>query len=445
MELAELKTVMQKNGIVGAGGAGFPSYAKLDSNADTVILNCCECEPLLKLHTQVLQKYAYEVLSALNEIVNSVGAKAIVAIKSSYKTVIEAVNAQVSAFKNISVYTVPDIYPAGDEIVLIKEVTGRVVKAGNLPISVGVTVFNVETVFNVYKALNEQTPCIEKYVTVTGAVKNPLTVIAPIGTSFEQLINLAGGETVADTAIIKGGPMTGRLSNKYDVVTKTTNAIIVLPETHRVVAQRRASVSSKLNQTMSVCCQCRMCTDLCPRHLLGHTIEPHRLMRAVATHNTSDIEAFVNTKYCSQCGLCEMYSCPQGLSPRTLIGEFRSRLTKAGADLNKSPCTEGQISEDRKYRLVSSKRLKSRLGLSKYDSAALLTTQEISPKKVKIPLSQHIGVPAVCCVCTGQKVSKGDVIAEAAEGKLSVCIHASISGEIGEVNDKYIIINRLSE
>ena len=95
LELAELKTVMQKNGIVGAGGAGFPSYAKLDSNADTVILNCCECEPLLKLHTQVLQKYAYEVLSALNEIVNSVGAKAIVAIKSSYKTVIEAVTNRV--------------------------------------------------------------------------------------------------------------------------------------------------------------------------------------------------------------------------------------------------------------------------------------------------------------------------------------------------------------
>lgn len=443
MELAELKDIMQKNGIVGAGGAGFPSYAKLDSGADTVILNCCECEPLLKLHTQVLQKYTHDIFSALNEIVNSVDARGIVALKSSYKTVIEAAEECASAFKNISVCTVPDIYPAGDEIVLIKEVTGRTVKAGKLPISVGVTVFNVETVFNVYKALNEKKPCVEKYVTVTGAVKSPMTVLAPIGTSFEELIDLAGGKTEENTAIINGGPMTGRPASSYDVVTKTTNAVIVLPETLRVVAQRRASVSSKLNQTMSVCCQCRMCTDLCPRHLLGHAIEPHRLMRAVATHNTSDIEAFVNTKYCSQCGLCELYSCPQGLSPRSLIGEFRSRLVKAGADLNKQACSDGEVCDSRGYRLVSSKRLKARLGLSKYDNAALLTSRQISPKRVKILLSQHIGAPAVCCVALGQRVSKGDVIAEAAEGKLSVFIHASVSGEICEITDKYIIIKSL--
>ena len=154
MELNELKERLRSHGVVGAGGAGFPSYAKLSEQADTVILNCAECEPLLKVHRQVLEVYTYEVLFALSEILRATGAKrGIVAIKAHYHSALEALQAEIGAFPKLSVHTLDSVYPAGDEIILIKEVTGRTVQPGRLPVSVGVTVCNVEAVYNVYGAM----------------------------------------------------------------------------------------------------------------------------------------------------------------------------------------------------------------------------------------------------------------------------------------------------
>ena len=154
MKLEELKALLRETGVVGAGGAGFPSYAKLSDKADTVILNCAECEPLLKVHRQVIEEYPFEVLSALSSVLEATGAaRAIIAIKAHYRSAVEAIEAELSAFPKISLHKLEAVYPAGDEIILIKEVTGKVVAPGQLPLSVGVTVCNVESMYNIFKKL----------------------------------------------------------------------------------------------------------------------------------------------------------------------------------------------------------------------------------------------------------------------------------------------------
>ena len=154
MVMEELSQIVKEYGICGAGGAGFPTNAKFSNKVDTIILNCAECEPLLKLHRQLLRDRAYEVLKAFSMMAESIGAReAIIVLKPSYKSTIEAVEAEISAYKSMSLKLCKEVYPAGDEVVLIYEATGRVVKPGGLPVDIGVAVFNVETVYNIYEAV----------------------------------------------------------------------------------------------------------------------------------------------------------------------------------------------------------------------------------------------------------------------------------------------------
>ena len=338
MKINELKTLLQNAGVVGAGGAGFPSYAKLNEAADTIILNCAECEPLLKLHRQVMEKYAFEILSALDTVCEAVGAdRAIIAIKPSYKAAVESVKAQLKNFKKITIGLLPEIYPAGDEVVTIYETTGRVVGPGKLPISIGVIVYNVETMLNAYKAVTAGAGVTHKYITVTGEVKNPITLHVPIGITVGEVLKLAGGTTIKDYALISGGPMTGNIVSESDVITKTSNAILVMPPDQYIIKKRQTRQSISVKRAMSACCQCRMCTDLCPRNLLGHPIEPSKLMRSLSSGTTADTEPYLGTFFCSACGLCEMYSCFQGLAPRTLISAVKGGLRKGGIEVVSCP------------------------------------------------------------------------------------------------------------
>ena len=122
----------------------------------------------------------------------------------------------------------------------------------------------------------------------------------------------------------------GNLCLSEDVVTKTTNAIIVLDQTHPLIQKKQHNTAIDLKRAASACCQCQTCTDLCPRHALGHPIEPHKFMRSAANQDFQELNVFLDTMFCSSCGLCEMYSCPQSLSPRTLIAEYKAGLRKAG-------------------------------------------------------------------------------------------------------------------
>lgn len=442
MQMTELSGIMKECGIVGAGGAGFPSYAKLSEKADTIILNCAECEPLFKLHRQLLSEYAEEIMTALDIVREAVGAKeVIIAVKASYKSAIEEVNSHIDSFKNMRVSLLPEVYPAGDEIVLIYESTGKIVKPGQLPISEGIIVFNVETMLNTYYAIKDKTPVCYKYVTIAGEVKKPSTYRVPLGVPLSKVVELAGGETVKDCEYIDGGAMTGNLANKNGVVTKTTNAILVLPKNHPVIMKKKTNTKVNIYRAMSSCCQCRMCTDMCSRNLLGHPIEPHAFMRAAAKGMTNDVSAMMNAMYCSQCGICSMYACHQGLSPSMLIGAFKNGIRAQGIKPLEEPKFSG-VNEHRPYRYVPMSRLLSRLAIRKYNVEAPIEELEddfgVKCKKMKIMLRQHIGQPAKPIVNVGDEVKKFAKLASC-EG-LGAEIHSPYDGTIKEINDKYILL-----
>lgn len=439
MQLNALKDLLREAGVVGAGGAGFPSYAKLSDQVDTIILNCAECEPLLKVHRQVLESYTCEILSALSDLVTTAGAKrGIIAIKSHYHSTLLALENEIIDYPTLSIHKLDAVYPAGDEIILIKEVTGKVVDPGKLPLSVGVTVCNVESVYNVYSAMHGK-PVTDKFVTVAGEVAHPTTLRVPIGTKISELLEAAGGVTVEDPQYINGGPMMGRLTTPHEPVTKTTNAIIVLPSDHSIIFNKKRNSAINLRRTMSVCCQCRSCTDLCSRRVLGYPVEPHAVMRVLSNGGKGDVYALAGSMFCSGCGLCETYSCPQGLSPRAMIAELKNVARAQGY---KPPDDiKPDVVKDAQFKKVSVERLTMRLGLKKYDVPAPIC-EEFDTKTVKILLSQHLGAPAVASVQEGDLVQKGDLIAHAKESALSVSIHASISGTVVAVTPRYIKIQK---
>lgn len=444
MEIQELKQTLQNIGTVGAGGAGFPTYAKLDERAEIILMNCAECEPLLKLHRQLLEQRAEDILRAFDRIAQAVGAKeVIIGIKREYKATLKAIDRYIDAYPNMRVQLLDGAYPMGDEVVLIYEATGRVIRPGGLPIEEGVAVFNVETVYNVYRGMENSTPVIDKLVTVVGEVEHPITVRVPLGASIKDVIAYAGEMTTKNPVYLIGGPMMGNLADETAVVTKTTNAVIVLDKSHSLVRRKNRNAAIDLKRAASSCCQCETCTSLCPRHALGHPIEPHKFMRSAANQDFQDTSVFLNTMFCSSCGLCENFSCPQGLSPRSLIADYKAGLRKAGV---KPPAgvVPAPVQESRQYRKVPEERLAARLGLSKYDVEAPLQEDGYWKSKdiihkVKIPLSQHIGAPAVPVAESGAKVKAGDMIAKPGNG-LSVAIHASMDGTVREVTEKYIVI-----
>ena len=382
MEIKELQDIIQQNGVVGAGGAGFPTYMKLTDKANTILMNCAECEPLLKLHRQLLEKHAYEIMKTFHMIQETVGAsEAIIGIKKSYVQTIHALNQHIEEFPGMRLHLLDEVYPMGDEVVLIYEATGRVVRPGGLPIEQGVAVFNVETVYNVYRAVEEKQPVTDKYVSVVAEVSDPVTVRVPLGCTLEEVVAQAGSTTVKDPVYFVGGPMMGRIGNGSDPVTKTTNAILVLPKDHLIVAKKQRTSSIDLKRAASICCQCNTCTDLCPRHNLGHPIDPAKFMRAASNNDFRDLNPYIDASFCSSCGVCEMYSCPQSLAPRSLLADMKGGLRKAGIRPPQGVQPK-PVQESREYRKVPEERLMARLGLTRYDKDAPLKEELVQVKKV---------------------------------------------------------------
>ena len=161
-----------------------------------------------------------------------------------------------------------DAYPAGDEFILVYDVLGRVIPPGGIPLAVGAVVMNVETAMNVAHAADQ--PVTEKYLTVAGAVAEPVTLRVPLGVTLAQCVAAAGGPTIPDANYIVGGVMMGYLEENHDaLVDKTTGGVIVLPDDHVVVRRRRQDWKQIARIGRSACDQCSFCTELCPRWLLG--------------------------------------------------------------------------------------------------------------------------------------------------------------------------------
>ncbi len=427
---------VREAGVVGAGGAGFPTHVKLDAKVDWLIANAAECEPLLHADAAVLEHEGDKVIQGMIAAAEQVGATRItIAIKRKHTELIEALQAQVKGTP-VELCELNDTYPAGDEHVMVYEVTGRIVPEGGIPLQAGCVVSNVETYLNVAGALDDE-PVTMKYVTVNGAVTEPQTFIAPIGISLEALIRQAGGPTINDYVVVTGGCMMGRIGSVDESLTKTVNAVLVFPPDHEVVSKTKLTMTAAETQGSAACCQCWDCTKVCPRYLLGHNLQPHLTMRAMAYGKPENSDAITTAWLCCECGTCEMY-CPIRLSPRRVYQGIKAMLKEAGV---KNPHTNAdlQARETRPYRLVPSNRLRARLNVERYNVDAPLVETPLQTAEVEIPLRMQVGAPSQPIVVVGDVVKAGQLIARIPEGALGANIHASISGKVTAV-DGYIAI-----
>ena len=432
----EIVAAVKAAGVVGAGGAGFPTHIKIDAQVDVVIANGAECEPLLRAHQLIMASESAKVVLGLKTVMLATGARrGYIGLKRKYAEAVANLQAAIAAAggQDVELFFLPDIYPAGDEQVLVHEVTGRIVPEGGLPLQVGVVVANVETLVNIAAAL-AGIPVTDKVVTIGGAVSKPVTVKAPLGMKVGELIALAGGAAVEPYAVIDGGPMMGKLVTPDAPVTKTTGGILVLPANHPLIIQRQTPWQTIANRAKAVCCNCLACTEACPRNLLGHSLEPHRIMQAIGRGQFQDSAVLSRAFLCSECGACDNFGCLMGLSPRRVNSELKKELARAGIK-NPHHNKPLKVRMNREYHLIPTKRLVARLGLSVYDVAAPLSPAPVAAAEVRLPLSQHLGAPAQAVVKVGDSVQKGDLIGKIPAGAaVSANLHASISGRIFAVD-----------
>jgi Na+-translocating ferredoxin:NAD+ oxidoreductase RnfC subunit len=439
-----LLEMVKEAGIVGAGGAGFPTHVKLAANAEYILLNGAECEPLLRVDQQLMELFPDEIIKGFEAAGKLVGAhKALIGIKKKHKEVVSILKNRIDALQVggfVEVKELEDLYPAGDEQVLVYELTGRVVPEAGIPIQVGCVVINSETALNIYRAsMNE--PVTEKYITVAGDIPRRLTVKVPVGTPIMDVLKLSGIENFDDYAVVDGGPMMGPVMNSLDgYVTKKTKGLVILKKDHYLIKRKSLSVEQSRRVNRNSCEQCRMCTDMCPRYLLGHNMQPHKIMRII-NYTLENLEDKKIAYLCSQCNLCELFSCPIGLYPKAANLSIKQKLIENNIRYN-SVQTTFNVRKNREYRLLPSKRLIARLGLRDFDKPAPMTEIIIKPEVVYIANSQHVGAPAIPVVSVGEHVNAGQKIGKVPENSLGAAIHASISGTVVEIGNSFITVRR---
>ncbi len=436
---------IQDAGVVGAGGAGFPTHVKVNNEADIVIANGVECEPLLKTDQKIMENFAEEIIDGLYTILDICGAdKGIICIKEKYHSAYKSLVKAIGKKQKVEIFMVDNYYPAGDEQQLVYEVTGKVIPTGGLPIDVGAIVNNVSTIVNLSRAINDETPVTNRYVTVVGEVKNPMVLNVPIGSSIQLLIELAGGvRKDGDYKVILGGAAMGDVVDDWQTpITKIDGGIIVLPENHFLIKKKTLSLKTNYKISKSVCCQCNFCTQLCPRNALGLNVEPHKIMRAINYDNPEAINDPNSVISCCDCGLCTYYACDMGLSPHRIMTELKNSLLQKKFKPQKR--VPDDVNEFRDFQKVPTDRFVQRLGISNYVSEVTYKPEEIKVDNVKIPLKQHVGISAFPVVEIGDKVEKGELIGKVGAEDLGAYIHTSISGIVSSVTDKYIEIRKNS-
>lgn len=436
---------VKEAGIIGAGGAGFPTHAKLASEAEYILLNGAECEPLLRVDQQLMAMYPDEIIRGFEAAGRLVQAKkALIGIKGKHREVIELLRERIKALNVgdfVEVKELPDIYPAGDEQVLVYELTGRVVPETGIPIMVGCVVVNSETALNIYKASQGQ-PVTEKYITLAGDIPNRVTVKVPVGTPVIDVLKMSGIENFDNYAVIDGGPMMGpvKADATAGFVTKKNKGFVILDKHHPLITRKSVTKEQARRVNRSSCEQCRMCTDMCPRFLLGHATQPHKIMR-VLNYNLDNTEGQTVAQLCCQCNLCELFSCPAGLYPKSANMYIKDKLAEQNIRFERT-AEEYEPRSARKYRLVPSKRLIARLRLKEFDKPAPMTQETVAPAEVRISLRQHVGAPCTPIVAPGAQVQAGQMIGAIPENSLGAPIHASIAGTVTEIGNDYIAIRR---
>ncbi|MDO4570005.1 MAG: SLBB domain-containing protein [Planctomycetia bacterium] len=433
-------------GVVGAGGAGFPTCAKLDAKADTLVCNAAECEPLLHKDKEILRNFPKKVIRGLRIAAERVGAeRVVVGLKRKYHDIHDLLAPLLPS--DFELFPLNDIYPAGDEFILVYETLGRVIPPGGLPLHTGTVVLNVETAFHLAE-VEEGVSNTHKFLTVAGAIRTPMSLRVPIGCSILDCIEAAGGATLEEPVVLVGGPMMGHLvdSPRTTLVTKTTGGVILLPQDHPLVEKIRRPLRDTLRIARSACDQCSFCTELCPRNLLGHPVEPHKAMRGLLFGADALIPG---TQFCSGCNLCARCSCPEGLDPCRVMQTNRQKWVESRERWENPPFRKNRPFIHMQNRQTPIPKLVRRLGLEIFNQPAPLDLErsnEISPRSVGIPVKQHIGAPCVPCVAEGARVAEGECVGTppTQDGKsaLGAAIHASIRGRVAKIADGVIWIER---
>ncbi len=439
----ELLDKIYEAGVVGAGGAGFPTHIKYDTSAKSLLINAAECEPLLHTDQYEMEHFSEEIIKGIMMVKEAIGAEdAVIGIKSKHKSSLKALEEAIENQKApIKIHEMQSFYPAGDEQGLIYEVYKIALKPGTIPISENIVVSNVTTIKNVYHAsLGE--PVIRKSVTVNGEIKTPSVLNVPVGTSVKECIELAGGSLLREYAVILGGPMMGKMVLQEDLdhayISKTTGGIIILPLDHPLITRRLQTLPQIKNQTASACIQCDFCTELCPRYLIGHPLHPHEVMKSFGNNGDLNSEKLMQASLCCECGICELYSCPMGLSPRIVNAEVKKLLRQVNAPKVKYESIGVHPMEA--YRRLATDVLVKKISIDQYYQVEDFEYIDYDSPEVVISLSQHIGKPSTAVVSVGDQVHKGQLIGSVDRGDMGACVHASIDGEVVSVTPEAVRI-----
>jgi len=431
---------VRQAGVVGAGGGGFPTHVKLGAKADTVIANGAECEPLLHKDAVIMEEHASELVKGMQLAMEAVGAKdGVVGIKDKKLQAVDAVTGACQG-TNVRVQLLGDYYPAGDEYDLVFNVTERLIPPGGIPINVGVVVNNVETFVNI-AAAEQGKPVTHKMLTIAGAVNSPVTLQVPIGTTYRDCIEAAGGLSTDAPVLSLGGLMMGKITENLDTpVTKTDTGVVILPRDHHIMERQLKPNKAQAQIGKSACDQCRYCTEYCPRFLLGYAVEPHQVMRSLAFTATGADYYNQWATMCCSCGLCTLYACPEELFPKEACDDAKAEMRRkhikwtGPMDPKPHPMHDG--------RRVPIKTLTRKLHVERYDLPAPYDRRQISPGRLILPLQQSAGTACLPKVKVGDRVTAAQIIGEPAPDALGAVLHAPGEAVVREITQQQIILER---
>lgn len=289
--------IIKKCGIIGMGGAGFPTYIKYntDKKIKTLIVNAVECEPYITADYNLITKYPEEILEAIDAIItiNKID-EAIIAIKKTNTKLIKILNNYIGSYLKIKIVSVPNRYPMGWEKTLIKTITHKDYE--KLPSDIGIIVNNVSTVYAIYRALKYNESLTERIITITGLVNKPQNILVKIGSSASEIIKSISGVKDKNALFVAGGPMMGTNIPSHDIViTANINCILLI--------DNNIPISNS-------CMRCGKCINVCPSKILPVLIMDH-------CHDAKELKKYQVNK-CIECGLCS-YICPSKINVREYV------------------------------------------------------------------------------------------------------------------------------
>jgi Na+-translocating ferredoxin:NAD+ oxidoreductase RnfC subunit len=432
----EIVKKVKEAGVVGAGGAGFPTHIKINCAAHTLIVNIAECEPLIWKDKEITRLFPERIVSGAQLTKQATGAKQVYfALKAKHREIAGILEHHLEPGMKIA--PLEDYYPAGDEVLLAYDVTGAVIQEGTLPLSQGIIVLNAETLYNISYAMDAE-PVTGKFLTVAGAVHEPVTVRVPVGVTLKDLFHHLGISPDDHLFFLDGVMMGTLVEDPGTPIAKTTSGVVLVPGDHPVVNVRKRTGEQDKRIIKSACDQCSYCTEYCPRYLIGHHVEPHRIMRSLS-FSREQPKYPDYAKGCVACSLCTFFACPEALAPDTVMREARSRLEAENGKKMTAPRTPHPM---REFRKVPSQRLIKRISLARYDHPARFSSLEMEPETVRIPLTQYGGGKPRILKKKGDRISRGELLASLEDSTIGAAVHASINGTITSIEKNTITIEQ---